>query len=126
MEASAVVGPADIEAAIKSAPTADLARALSAHDFGFYVDGNEVWFCCPWCQTSRHRSRRLARRASWLPRSGHSERELWWPQAVLSDSVQWHCGQCRRTGTRWVLERAVLEDLDAIARLLEPQVRDAL
>lgn len=44
-----------------------------------------------------------------------------WPLAEILDSVRWQCrGSCRRIGTRWQLERLVLENVPALDALIEP------
>jgi hypothetical protein len=40
------------------------------------------------------------------------------PSAVLADEATWRCGQCEHTGTRYELERLVLESPTALRRML--------
>ncbi len=58
--------------------------------------GNQVFFMCPLC---RFDSTGL-------------------PSAALADDATWRCSHCKHTGTRYELERLVLESPIALRRML--------
>lgn len=70
------------------------------HPFAITLHDDETWFICPRC--------------SHVDINGGSARVL--------DAWRWRCGRCRTTGTRYQLERAVLEDASMLEALYEQQV----
>jgi len=75
------------------ADIASLAEALSGS--AFCVIGGDVYFVCVDCED-------VAR-----------------PEARISSPFEWQCLACRRRGTRYELERLVLEDVAALHRLMD-------
>lgn len=76
-----------------------LAEALAGEGFMAYAvdDDGVACFTCPRCE--------------------HHDHNLGTARIVTDAS--WRCTRCRSTGTRWQLERMVLENLDAIGRLAD-------
>lgn len=62
----------------------------------FVSFGAQVFFRCPVC---KHRDLNL-------------------PSGTLVDDVRWRCTRCQHEGTRYELERLVLEDAVALDRML--------
>lgn len=61
------------------------------------TDCGPLYFRCPSCRPEDH-NRACAR---------------------VVDAIRWQCHRCRSAGTRWMLERLVIEDADALERLAE-------
>lgn len=82
-----MVSRADLEA---------LVGALAGgHPFGLIRSDDQLRFVCVHC--------------GFLDHNGGS--------AVVLDRWRWRCHRCRFTGTRWLLERLVLDDADALDAL---------
>lgn len=93
--------PTDVEVAVKAASTLEIANALSLYRthtgiIGLARDDNgRLYFRCPFCQHPRD-----------LIAST--------PHAFVVDAVRWRCPTCNIISTRWVLERALLEDAELL------------
>lgn len=73
----------------------DLATLVAGHRFGAVFDDEDgFWFVCPNCRHADHNR----------------------PTADVVDEWRWRCFRCRNSGTRYQLERLVLEDGDLISR----------
>lgn len=84
---------------VAEAPTLALIRAMYEDEvFGIIDRGTcGVWFICPRC--------------------GHLDHNG--GTAELLDQWRWRCHKCRRTGTRYLLERMVLEDADYLEQFYD-------
>jgi len=85
---------------VQSVDLTDLVIAYasgSRHPFALQLYDGETWFVCPRCGRCDHNG----------------------GTAKVLDRWRWHCGNCRHTGTRYQLERIVLESADAIEALCE-------
>lgn len=84
---------------IHTATLVDLVDALAEDALGRFAapDGREFFRC---------------------PRCGHDDDRSNPGRAVTLGADRWHCTSCRWFGTRWQLERLVLEDAIALDRLL--------
>lgn len=90
-------GATEAVRAVRSASLPELANALYPE-----LDAT-TWFSCPGCQRRRPRQRLNTDQ----------------PAASPEDELCWRCTKCGRRGTRFWLERLVLEDGDALRRLFE-------
>ena len=70
--------------------------AVAERDYDFVAFGGDYFFRCPSCH---HRDHNL-------------------PPATLVDDLRWRCTRCMHVGTRYELERLVLEDAHALDRML--------
>lgn len=89
--------PSDPRVVVRQARIDVLAEALTdgaAH--GFMRFGGDTFFRCPRCR----------------------KRSFNTPTAQVASSTTWWCRNCNAHGTRYELERRVLEDADAIEALL--------
>lgn len=86
-------------ALVPSLPIEKLAEAVAGPSaFDFFRDKQYgLYFRCPKCRPEGH-NRACAR---------------------VVNAIRWHCDRCRSAGTRWLLERLVVEDPVAIERLAE-------
>jgi hypothetical protein len=97
--------PESIRLAVESASTLDLVLALPARSEMTALSweghceamGDSSYFPCPVCDP---------------------ERERLSPWARLVDSIRWRCEACRSTGTRWQLERLILDNPDLLEAFL--------
>ena len=89
-------------AAVEAADNIDLVRALVEPDDydGRWPAMDENAFYCPMCQ---------ARRLEWLM-SG--------PAALFVGDLTWKCRLCDVEGTRWTLQRQVLESPSALTQFV--------
>lgn len=81
-------------------PIETLAQAVAGPSvFDCFADETygRFYFRCPSCRPEGH-NRACAR---------------------VVDAIRWHCDRCRSGGTRWLLERLVVEYPDALERLAE-------
>lgn len=91
----------DPRSTVATASVSDLADALTSHRDPFgrvRIDGVE-YFRCPRCASGDYSGTGSA--------------------SINSDSVNWSCSRCHCAGTRFELERLVLESADALGRLLD-------
>ncbi|MDP2291585.1 MAG: hypothetical protein Q8M22_10380, partial [Actinomycetota bacterium] len=92
----------DPERLVRTADIADLVVAYATgcrHPFAISLGLDEVQFICPRCGRVDH--------------NGGTARVL--------DFRRWSCHWCRHVGTRWHLERLVLEDASMLEALYEAQ-----
>jgi predicted RNA-binding Zn-ribbon protein involved in translation (DUF1610 family) len=88
----------DPRALVAALEIEDLATLVAGHRFGAVLDDEDgFWFVCPNCRHADHNR----------------------PTADVVDAWRWRCSRCRNSGTRYQLERLVLEDANLLARAYE-------
>jgi predicted RNA-binding Zn-ribbon protein involved in translation (DUF1610 family) len=85
------------QALVPGLPVELLAEAVSGSAFAFLIHDDVVYFRCPKCLHVDHNG----------------------PSARVQDAFRWRCDRCRAAGTRWLLERLVIEDAEHLERLAE-------
>jgi hypothetical protein len=86
--------PRVLVARLRTEVVAEVVAGDGPHRFVSF--GAQVFFRCPIC---KHRDFNV-------------------PSGTLVDDVRWRCTRCRHEGTRYELERLVLEDAETLDRML--------